>query len=96
MILWDVQMAQKQGALAALQSQVAAVGRSNKGNTAQIAQLQVAMASLQSQRLDLQRANLSGRLAVLQDIAAQASLNAAAKVRIVPLFQIPLESLPWA
>ncbi len=58
-------MAQKQGALAALQSQVAAVGRSNEGNTAQIAQLQVAMASLQSQRLDLQRANLSGRLAVL-------------------------------
>ncbi len=80
-----MQMAQKQGALAALQSQVAAVGRSNEGNTSQIAQLQVAMAALQSQRLDLQRADLSGRLAVLQDIAAQASLNAAAKVRALPL-----------
>lgn len=84
-----MQMAQKQGALAALQSQVAAVGRSNEGNTAQIAQLQVAMASLQSQRLDLQRANLSGRLAVLQDIAAQASLNAAVKVHALARFQTP-------
>lgn len=77
-----MQMAEKQGALAALQSQVAAVGRSSKGNTAQIAQLQDAMASLQSQRMDLQRTDLSGRLAVLQDIAAQAALNAVAKVRI--------------
>ena len=90
----DMQMAQKQGALAALQSQVAAVGRSNEGNTAQIAQLQVAVASLQSQRLDLQRANLSGRLAVLQDIAAQASLNAAAKVRTSPS-PLPLQSISW-
>ena len=85
MLHWNMQMAQKQGALAALQSQVAAVGRSNEGNTAQIAQLQVAMASLQTQRLDLQRADLSGRLAVLQDIAAQASLNVAAKVFTCPL-----------
>ena len=79
-----VQMAQKQGALAALQSEVAAVGRSNEGNTSQIAQLQGAMASLQTQRLDLQRADISGRLAVLQYIAAQASLNAAANVRAIP------------
>lgn len=74
-------MAQKQGALAAIQSQVAAVGRSSEGNSAQIAALQGAVAGLQSQRLDLQRADLSGRLAVLQDIAAQANFNASAKVR---------------
>ena len=74
-----LQMAQKQSALAELQGQVAAVGRSSEGNAAQIAALQEAMAGLQSQRLDLQRADLSGRLAVLQDIAAQASLSGAAK-----------------
>ena len=76
-----LQMAQKQSALAELQGQVAAVGRSSEGNAAQIAALQEAMAGLQSQRLDLQRADLSGRLAVLQDIAAQASLSGAAKAR---------------
>ena len=74
-------MAQKQSALATLQGQVAAVGRSSEGNAAQIAALQEAMAGLQSQRLDLQRADLSGRLAVLQDIAAQAYLSGAAKAR---------------
>ena len=79
-----MQMAQKQGALAELQSQVAAVGRSSEGNAEQIAALQGALAGLQSERLDLQRADLSGRLAVLQDIAAQASLTTTAKVPHLP------------
>ena len=94
--LW-LQMAQKQSALAALQGQVAAVGRSSEGNAAQIAALQEAMAGLQSQRLDLQRADLSGRLAVLQDIAAQASLSGAAKARTLlscdPLSAAELEAI---
>ena len=86
-------MAQKQSALAELQGQVAAVGRSSEGNSAQIAALQEAMAGLQSQRLDLQRADLSGRLAVLQDIAARASLTGAAKARTLlsPESQSPLQ-----
>ena len=89
-----LQMTQKQGALAELQSQVAAVGRSSEGNVEQIVALQGALAGLQSERLDLQRADLSGRLAVLQDIAAQASLTTTAKVPHLPhsLLQISSRS----
>jgi len=84
-----LQVAAKQAALAALETQLGSTSASASQNRDQIQRLQLQMTELQDQHVAWQQSMLDGRLQELRAAAARVENNQALKARSLHLLTLP-------
>ena len=84
-----LQVAAKQTALAALETQLGSTSASASQNRDQIQRLQLQMTELQDQHVAWQQSMLDGRLQELRAAAARVENNQALKARSLHLLTLP-------